>query len=422
MKAILRKVGKARFLGPAVIVVVALVLISNLAYAFTTSNLRVLSIQEDQFYNYDFLNEWVATVENFEWGNDGTSLSTSGGVVYWTVWPSGYSTAEIDTEKSYPGSGTRSGKWYGDGTHAVNAFLTCPPVQSYGFHYLRNNNGVTTHTHGDATHRIYLQISATGAILYYDTTWRDTGYSISNNTWYWLEFRNIDWTTHTFDIYWDGYPIKTGASMQADGSGISKGRISFWNSGANSFWIDDILVEGGLSSGVACAATMVFYNNAEIDEIKATYAALLYPILPIPGTDDWALLNDGDGWIWDSDLGVKFLWFSPVGSVFMHLRVYAPNPPDYMSNSAWGKYVIGTTHCDEFPEYPLVPWQTWHGYHELAEEFFVAVIRSLEIVGYSVYEDSTWFFNQEDFRVDIQPDGYICIWDNDGDATTVYVP
>lgn len=54
MKTILKKVGKVRFLGPAVIIAIALVLISNVVYAYSTSNLAIIPVWEDRFYNYDF--------------------------------------------------------------------------------------------------------------------------------------------------------------------------------------------------------------------------------------------------------------------------------------------------------------------------------------------------------------------------------
>lgn len=55
----------------------------------------------------------------------------------------------------------------------------------------------------------------------------------------------------------------------------------------------------------------------------------------------------------------------------------------------------------------------------MAEEFFADWVIAQ---GYTVFQDWTSFYNEEDFRVDVQPDGYICIWENDGDATAVYVP
>ena len=182
-------------------------------------------------------------VEDFEWGASGSSLANSKGWVKWTVVKSGNSKAVIDTAQKYEGS--KSGKWYGDETNPVEAYFTCSPVQSYEFRYRRDSAGYTYFAHGDATHRIYLRIS-TGGTIYRpqgssDYIWLYIGGSISDNTWYRLRIRNINWTAHTFDIYLDSTLIQSGVPMQPNGS--SNGIISFRNSGKNIFWIDKICCE-----------------------------------------------------------------------------------------------------------------------------------------------------------------------------------
>jgi hypothetical protein len=173
-------------------------------------------------------------IEDFEWGTDGTSLSESLGWV--TTWDA-VTSAEIDTKWEH--EGMRSGKWYWDGEHAAEASFTCAPLQSYGFWYRRDGGGLNVHRHGDETHRIDLGIFWDGEIKYWDTQWRDTGYSISDTYWHLLEIRNIDWTNHIFDIYLDEVRITPGgASMQAYGG--SDGIMYFINAGSNNFWIDDI--------------------------------------------------------------------------------------------------------------------------------------------------------------------------------------
>lgn len=182
---------------------------------------------------FDFIGPVIA--EEFEWGADGSSLSNSGGEVTWNE----VTSAEIDTAQKW--GGTRSGKWYWDGAHAAEASFTCAPVQSFEFRYRQDGGNLAVVRHGDETHRIDLGIFWNGAIKYWDTQWRDTGYSISNNLWYRLQIKNIDWTTHKFDIYLNSNPIKTGASMQAYGG--SDGIMYFINAGSHSFWIDNIACE-----------------------------------------------------------------------------------------------------------------------------------------------------------------------------------
>jgi hypothetical protein len=130
--------------------------------------------------------------------------------VKWTVSTSGNSKVEIDTAQKYEGK--KSGKWYYSKGLAEASF-TCSPVQSYEFFYRRDGTNLTVHRHGDATHRIELGIFWDGTIKYWDTQWRDTGYSISDNTWYRLAIRNINWIAHTYDIYLNGALIKSGTPM-----------------------------------------------------------------------------------------------------------------------------------------------------------------------------------------------------------------
>lgn len=108
--------------------------------------------------------------------------------------------------------------------------------------------------------------------------------------------------------------------------------------------------------------TMVFWKNADVNKVKSIFFGQT-----ILAWSKYGRLNDSDGWIWDEDRGTKG---GPYNvningtnfTVYLHMRVYAPNPPDYMNNSGWGRYVLATTHYDEYP------WEGWSGYSELAEK------------------------------------------------------
>jgi hypothetical protein len=89
-----------------------------------------------------------------------------------------------------------------------------------------------------------------------------------------------------------------------------------------------------------------------------------------------------------------------------------------MSNSEWGKYVIGTTHCDEGSVLEL-----WYGFNEDAENFLAGYASD---EGYTVSEDIIYFNNYE-ARVELIIHPYWGIptyyyWFNDGYATVVNVP
>jgi len=122
--------------------------------------------------------------------------------------------------------------------------------------------------------------------------------------------------------------------------------------------------------------------------------------------------NDGSGWFWDSDAGHK-LEIPGYWGWFHHIRLYAPPSTDYFYSTAWGRYVLATTHIDR-NELSLNPQFGWS---ETAEEYFAAFFRNR---GYSVTEDTFWMANRDSW-----PSGR---WEgnryylNNGYATIVVVP
>ncbi len=168
----------------------------------------------------------------------------------------------------------------------------------------------------------------------------------------------------------------------------------------------DFRSETDSNTNVDWPVTMLHYNNAEIDKVKDIYFGpqVLSDLF-------YGRVNDGSGWIWDSDRGTKKTNFfsDALGThVNLHMRLYAPNSLDYLENASWGKYVLGTTHYDEYPE----PG-SWHGYSEYAENDFVLFVQG----SYTVFEDWSSFSNAESLR---NENGHI--WQNNGLATSVAVP
>jgi hypothetical protein len=329
-------------------------------------------------------------------------------VTVWIDWL-GTASAEIDTSQHH--LGTKSAEFYIDYGNSVFASYSDYRPSYRGF-WLKTDGYVrpTTAT-GDWQHDIFVRVNGATLQYFYNWGWQSTSCSLSSYTWHFIEFKDIDWGNGKYSIYVDDkYVQRVDMCPDMGFSGITQYYSCEY---AGSFWVDDINAPS--STGVSCPVTMLFYHNAEIDKVKLIYLSML----PIVGTDDWALLNDGNGWIWDSDRGVKWgCYFPGVGSVFAHLRLYAPNPRDYMENSAWGKYVLGTTHFDDFPD------EDWFGYNEYAEDYFADLT---SLLGYAVFEDWSSFYNYEPDReepiispVSCEPDFYY--WQNDGNATAVYVP
>ncbi|AKG39443.1 hypothetical protein MA03_07830 [Infirmifilum uzonense] len=159
------------------------------------------------------------------------------------------------------------------------------------------------------------------------------------------------------------------------------------------------------STNVDWPVGLLFYGNADVNKVKNIYWGVTIFANPM-----YFYMNDGSGWIWDEDRGTKGVVFSSYLNswVYLHMRVYAPNPPDYAYNSYWGKYVLATAHYDQYP------LETWSGYSEYAEKDLASIASNK---GYATFQDWAYFYNTEPYRVEGNH-----IWLNNGYATAIYVP
>jgi len=173
----------------------------------------------------------------------------------------------------------------------------------------------------------------------------------------------------------------------------------------DSFYNYDFTSKNVSSSNVDWPVSLVFYGNADVNKVKNIYWGVT-----ILANTMYAYLDDGQGFVWDEDRGTKgVVWSNCTNSyVWLHMRVYAPNPPDYLYNIYYGKYVIATAHYDQFP------LESWSGYTECAEKHLAYIAKSK---GYTVYQDLFYFYNYEPYRIQGNH-----IWLNNGYATYIYVP
>ncbi|WP_288008172.1 hypothetical protein [Thermofilum sp.] len=173
----------------------------------------------------------------------------------------------------------------------------------------------------------------------------------------------------------------------------------------DSFYNYDFTSKTVSSSNVDWPVCLVFYGNADVNKVKNIYWGVT-----ILANTMYAYLDDGQGFVWDEDRGTKgVVWSNCLNSyVWLHMRVYALNPPDYLYNIYYGKYVIATAHYDQFP------LESWSGYTECAEKHLADIAKSK---GYTVYQDLFYFYNYEPYRIEGNH-----IWLNNGYATYIYVP
>ncbi len=131
------------------------------------------------------------------------------------------------------------------------------------------------------------------------------------------------------------------------------------------FWNFD-QVGGTTTSEREHAVSMLFYQNAEVDKVKAIYWGPTW----WPHKQRFERLNDDsftNGWEYDQDRGTRE---SYAGLNARHMRVYAPYPEDYFYDVYLGYFVIGTVHYDhwgtgdreEWTEHSLCSWAIDRGY------------------------------------------------------------
>jgi len=149
-------------------------------------------------------------------------------------------------------------------------------------------------------------------------------------------------------------------------------------------WNYDFTTPGniGRADGVDQPATIVYGGNANKTKVKNAY----YYGFPWTGSTMYNQLDDGIGWVNNNDGGMKSDQSDLNG---WHYRVYAAGGSN-MQNSTWNKYVVVTTHRDQWPRY-----------------------------GWTVHEDILWFQNRD------WPgrwEGVTQFWQCDGWASRITVP
>lgn len=202
-----------------------------------------LDIYEDGSLKYsDSIITGVSTQDDFEWGSDGDSLATSGGDITWSVTADGTSRAEIDTAQAY--AGTRSARLYRDGTNSPPAAFSqtaLTPNEVLCIPAMKDDTSRYVVYHGNGTYRITVVAFETEVLYYYDGAYKDTGETVSVDTWFLLEIRNVDWNSGTYDIYLDGSLAQSGATMEVTSANANIIRI-INTTGTSECWIDDVQV------------------------------------------------------------------------------------------------------------------------------------------------------------------------------------
>ncbi len=168
----------------------------------------------------------------------------------------------------------------------------------------------------------------------------------------------------------------------------------------DSFRNYDFLSETVSSSNVDWPVTLLFWNNANVNKVK---------IFTWSGSTMYGRMNNGSGYLWDSDKGSKDVLCPIIGDAH-HYRVYAPPSTDRMYNVSWGYWVFATSHID----HNECGFGSYSGYSDKTENY---VATQFANAGYPVARNWASFYNYEPYRVQGSH-----VWSNDGYATAIRLP
>jgi hypothetical protein len=161
------------------------------------------------------------------------------------------------------------------------------------------------------------------------------------------------------------------------------------------------------STNIDWAVSLIFSNNATINKVKSALDNP-YDQGATCASPQYGRLDDGAGYVWDTDSGKKTTCCPITGSDY-HFRIYADSDDRLGYNATYGYWVFGTTHKDV----KECGTGTWYGDSEVAEQY----MRSVKPSGWGMTAEARNMSNPEPARWD--GDHY---WNNSGYATVFSVP
>ncbi len=181
------------------------------------------------------------------------------------------------------------------------------------------------------------------------------------------------------------------------------------SSGEDQFYNYDFTSRTISSTAVDWPVTIIFHGNASVSKVKSAFQKRGWNNRFVSTMYEY--VNDGAGFTFVGDGGVKtFATKSP------HMRLYAPG--GRMHNSAWGYYVIATTHYD-YAELAAPPTQ-WFGMSEDAAT--AAVQTAIKAWGSKSVTLNSLPLGNAQYGEVTGARGERHIWQCDGMATLVRVP
>lgn len=209
--------------------------------------------------------------ETFELDADGTQPPTG-----WAV-DTTYTPTIYDVDNTQANSGSQSVYIYdGSALGFIHYDLASAITHDYFSIWVRTgattnyvyiNSQAETGNYGTGNNAWHLGFQNDGKLKYFDGSWKDTGATYSANTWHHIELKNVDFTAHTYDIWFDGteyttdtpFRVNTVDSIQSIQLGVS-GVGTTDNAFFDDIRMGDYYSTGNWTSDIQTMTGDYFYN------------------------------------------------------------------------------------------------------------------------------------------------------------------
>jgi len=212
--------------------------------------------------------------DDFERGSDGDAI---GG-----IWTADASDGVISIDHAF--GGTRSAKILGtssDWTNEIKASVTASGDIAIQFRFWKENASHFNVYHGNGSKYSILRYEADGDIIVDDT---DTGVNCLEDQWDFAEYRNYDFSSGTFDVYYTGGDLAKSGALLSTGTS-STNVIQFYDRASgvgNDTYIDNFIVRNYRATEPAFGAwgseeTLVAIDVPEVSLALSLYAPATFP-------------------------------------------------------------------------------------------------------------------------------------------------
>lgn len=197
----------------------------------------------------------IPCFDHFQWGDDGTYVTSSLGGIRWAKSGGDDTVVEIDSGQYYEGD--RSARFYNgsSGTHyptAVMDFIASSYAYIIHDRVMHEMSAGAMICHGNGKWYIYCGVTSNGRLFHYGRSGHanltGAAYS-SNDSWHLIELKNLDFDSGCFDFWYDGVLISSQITMQETGTRAHQLALQSYGTDTNAWHADFQIIPATYPTG-----------------------------------------------------------------------------------------------------------------------------------------------------------------------------